>query len=272
MKTLYISDLDGTLLTSEERVSPYSMRVLNAMIDNGMLFTYATARSFNSAAKAVWGLRQNLPVRLYNGALIVEPKSGEMLYNNHFNRGQSEYIKSLVSRYELSPLAYSFQNGKECVSWVEGSETAGMLRYLERRKSDARLHPVRCEQELYLGDLFYITCIDEKRRLDGLQVDVQASLDLKTIYEQEMYQTYWWCEIMPAATSKGNAARFLKDYLRADRLVAFGDGINDFSLFEAANESYAVKNACEGLKVAASGVIGFSEEDGVAKFLQTLKK
>ena len=52
LKTLFVSDLDGTLLTLQERVSSYSLEHLNALIDNGLHFTYATARSLNSAAKA----------------------------------------------------------------------------------------------------------------------------------------------------------------------------------------------------------------------------
>ena len=34
-----------------------------------------------------------------------------------------------------------------------------------------------------------------------------------------------------------------------------------------ADESYAVRNAAQELKEMASGVIGFSEEDSVCKFL-----
>ena len=33
MKTLFISDLDGTLLTSRETISEYSMQKLNSLID-----------------------------------------------------------------------------------------------------------------------------------------------------------------------------------------------------------------------------------------------
>ena len=45
MKTLYVTDLDGTFLTKEERISSYSLEKVNALVDRGMLFTYATARS-----------------------------------------------------------------------------------------------------------------------------------------------------------------------------------------------------------------------------------
>ena len=39
MKTLYVTDLDGTLLTKEERISEYSLEKINALVDRGLLFT-----------------------------------------------------------------------------------------------------------------------------------------------------------------------------------------------------------------------------------------
>ena len=62
MKTLYVTDLDGTFLTKEERISSYSLEKVNALVDRGMLFTYATARSEWSAEKATQGLKLNIPL------------------------------------------------------------------------------------------------------------------------------------------------------------------------------------------------------------------
>ena len=49
--------------------------------------------------------------------------------------------------------------------------------------------------------------------------------------------------------------------------VCFGDGENDLSLFAAADEGYAVANAVDNLKRAATAVIGSNDEDGVARWL-----
>ena len=49
--TLYVSDLDGTLLNSQGEISSYSLKVINELIEQGMKFTYATARSLVSASK-----------------------------------------------------------------------------------------------------------------------------------------------------------------------------------------------------------------------------
>ena len=274
MKTLFVSDLDGTLLTAKETVSEYSMRLLNKLIDeDGVLFTYATARSLNSAAKAVWGLRQNLPVILYNGAIVMEPWNGNKLYNSHFTGMVRADIRRILHEYDVWPLVYSFLGNKERVSWLRGRETEGMKRYLSRRAGDPRLNPVDSPDELKDDEIFYYTYIDAKERTDVLHAVFEKDARFRCIYQQETYQSDYWLEIMPAGTSKGAAATVLKERLGAERLVVFGDALNDRELFRAADEAYAVENADEELKKAATAVIGYSEEDSVSKFIRdNLKK
>ena len=274
MKTLFVSDLDGTLLTAKETVSEYSLRLLNKLIDeDGVLFTYATARSLNSAAKAVWGLRQNLPVILYNGAIVMEPWNGNKLYNSHFTGTVRADIRRILHEYDVWPLVYSFLGNKERVSWLRGRETEGMKRYLSRRAGDPRLNPVDSPDELKDDEIFYYTYIDAKERTDVLHAVFEKDARFRCIYQQETYQSDYWLEIMPAGTSKGAAATVLKERLGAEKLVAFGDALNDRELFRAADEAYAVENADEELKKAATAVIGYSEEDSVSKFIRdNLKK
>jgi hydroxymethylpyrimidine pyrophosphatase-like HAD family hydrolase len=51
MGNLYVSDLDGTLLRSNEVTSEYTNHVINSLVSKGMLFSYATARSLITAKK-----------------------------------------------------------------------------------------------------------------------------------------------------------------------------------------------------------------------------
>lgn len=67
MSTLYISDLDGTLLKSDETTSEYTEKVINHFIENGEYFSYATARSIFTASKVAEGIHTNIPVIVYNG-------------------------------------------------------------------------------------------------------------------------------------------------------------------------------------------------------------
>ena len=52
-----------------------------------------------------------------------------------------------------------------------------------------------------------------------------------------------------------------------ERVGVFGDSLNDISMFQIADEAYAVANASESLKEAATGVIGDNDSDGVAEWL-----
>ena len=85
MKTLYVSDLDGTLLRSDETTSEYTNSVINNLTDRGMIFSYATARSLITAKKVTSGLRAEIPLIVYNGAFIVDNVTGEVLAANYFD-------------------------------------------------------------------------------------------------------------------------------------------------------------------------------------------
>ncbi|MBP0980277.1 MAG: HAD family phosphatase, partial [Oscillospiraceae bacterium] len=72
MKTLYISDLDGTLLNSDAQISQYTADTLNSLIEKGLLFSYATARSYITAGRITKDITARFPLILYNGAFVLD--------------------------------------------------------------------------------------------------------------------------------------------------------------------------------------------------------
>jgi len=73
---------------------------------------------------------------------------------------------------------------------------------------------------------------------------------------------------MPAKATKAEAVRKLKRLWDCDKVVSFGDAVNDIPMFEASDECYAVENAVDELKAIATGVIESNESDGIAKWLK----
>ena len=72
MKTLYVSDLDGTLLRSDETISEYTAQTINRLTTEGMLFSYATARSYHTAKKVTKGLEAKIPLdNTYTSTLSI---------------------------------------------------------------------------------------------------------------------------------------------------------------------------------------------------------
>ncbi|MDE6058600.1 MAG: Cof-type HAD-IIB family hydrolase [Clostridia bacterium] len=269
MKTLFVSDLDGTLLTKEGRVSDYSCERLNRMLDAGMTFTYATARSAVSARRATQGLNITAPAVYYNGGLIYNFHTGEVLRAVLFQEDVAGYILSVLRNYGVMPFAYSAVEKQERVSWLVGKESEGMKRYLSYRKDDKRLAPVYEEGGLLTGRVFYFKCIGPFEQLAEVWNILKYDTRIICIFHQETYHQDFWMEISPREATKANAVTFLKQQLGCDRIVCFGDSSNDSDMFDVCEEKHAVQNADDWLKAKATSVVGYCEEDGVAKWLES---
>ena len=94
MKTLFVSDLDGTLMRSDKKLSEKTVRTLNRLIENGVLFTYATARSIQSAMEITGGLKMRLPVITRNGTVLADNESGRMIQKAVFSADEIRLLKT----------------------------------------------------------------------------------------------------------------------------------------------------------------------------------
>ena len=265
MKTLYISDLDGTLLRGNQRTSDFTNRVIAAMEEKGYHFSYAAARSIHTAKKATAGMEARLPLIVYNGAFIVENGTGKILLSHFFKKKERDEILAALLAAGVQPIVYAFEGETERMMYVKKKLHPAARDFMNTRKGDSRDTPVENEADLQRGQGFYFTCIDEEEKLEPLFAYFREKYHC--VYAKDIYAKAQWLEIMPQGVSKANAIRQLKKLLQCERTVAFGDGLNDMDMFEMAEEAYAVSNAAEELKEKATAVIGSNEEDGVAKFL-----
>ena len=78
----------------------------------------------------------------------------------------------------------------------------------------------------------------------------------------------WWLDVHHGSANKGAAVTNLKKQLGASKVICFGDGDNDLSMFALADESYAPENAKVEIKESATSVIGHNHKDGIAHFLR----
>ncbi|MBQ7774465.1 MAG: HAD family hydrolase [Lachnospiraceae bacterium] len=267
MRTLYVTDLDGTLLNTKDRISPYSLEVINGLVEQGMLFTYATARSLVSASVVTEGLSTQIPVIVYNGAFIIKPATGEILATAGFEKTETDWVIKVLQENNISPLVYSYIEGFEKVSLDIRKKNEGIQRYLDLRKGDKRFRLLESERGLYDGEIFYFTCIGEETELRPVYERFAGDNRYTCTLQQELYRPEYWLEIMPKRATKAEAIQTLKKLWNCDRVVSFGDAVNDIPMFQISDECYAVKNAVETLKEHATGIIESNEEDGVAKWI-----
>lgn len=269
MKILYVTDLDGTLLNNKQELSEFTRNTLNELINSGICFSYATARSLSTSSIVTKGLITNIPVILYNGTIILNAYTKENLYSLFFNSNERETIINLLHEYNINPLVYSFINNEEKVSWMKNRENNGVQNYKESRKNDKRLRPVDTEEQLYCGEIFYITCIEyERTKLKEVYNYIKENDSFNCTLQKSLYNEEYWFEIMLKKATKGNAIIKLKDILKCDKIITFGDAVNDIPMFKMSDECYAVENAVEELKKYATGIIKTNEKDGVAHWLK----
>ncbi len=264
MSTLYLSDLDGTLLRSDQSTSAYTNETINRLVNEGMLFSYATARSFNTARKVTAGLDAQIPLIVYNGSFIIDNRSHERMLCNLFSPEDAALILQDILRAGVSPIVYCMDDQERFV-YNRNLINSDTKDFVDSRRGDPRDTPVENDDHLSRQGTFYFTCIDSEEKLAPL-FDKYRSL-FTCVYSKDIYSGAQWLEIMPKAATKAHAAHQLKQFLGCDRIVAFGDAVNDIPLFEAADECYAVANAADELKAHATGIIGSNNEDGVARWL-----
>ena len=263
MKTLYVSDLDGTLLRNDQTLSQYTIDTIKKVIESGDYFSYATARSYHTSSKVTEGLDFSIPVIIYNGTMIIDNADGSMIKDAVYDEEGIGLLEDMMA-HDVYPIVYAHIDGKERFTYLPYKCTRGMKAFLNTRKDEREIIGTSVS-DLYKGQLFHYTCIDEKEKLELLYTKYKDRFPC--VFYLDMYTKEYWLEIMPKGVSKANAISELKEMLGCDRVVVFGDNYNDLPMFKMADEAYAVENAVEEVKKAATAVIGSNEEDGVARHL-----
>ncbi|MFC5530659.1 HAD family hydrolase [Cohnella yongneupensis] len=270
MSTLYVSDMDGTLLNDDQQINPESVRILNRLIDEGVRFTVATARSYESARALLAGLNLQLPGIFINGVFITELQSGRAL-ESHYLSG--ELGRKIAGRYleaGLNPVVYTVNSeGKSRVYYRGVFNQSEEYYFTDRLKRESdRFQLVDDYVACLTEKIIAVNAIETPDRLEAVYGELSGLGGCICHYGPDIYAPgYHWLEVSSERATKKQATQRLKEIFRFDKLVCFGDNLNDLSMFEAADECYAVSNAHESVKLAATGVIGSNNDDGVAKFL-----
>lgn len=265
MKTLYITDLDGTLLDKTPKTSEYTNNTINELLQKGMMISFATARSLVTAKLVTKGLYPKYPVIVHNGTFIVDPKDGTILHKNTFSQDDAHSILCDLLDCNTCPVVFSLIENEQKFSYIRENANSPTIDFLDKRRNDIRNRRCYKKYELFDGEIYYFTLIGEKEKLIPLYNKYKDAF--RCMFQIDMYSGEYWLEIMPGTASKSNAIKQLKKMLCCDKVVCFGDGINDIDMFEIADECYAVENAVDSLKQKATKIIDSNFNDGVAKWL-----
>lgn len=272
MKTLYISDLDGTLLNEHAEISRYTAEALNRLIKKGMFFSVATARTHATAAQMMKDVNIGIPIVLMNGVATYD-LSGNIYVNiEKISTEGKKVLFDTIKAHLNSGFVYSIDNG-ELSAFYENTDSPNAMEFIREReqKYNKKFTKVDSFYDCMGSNIVYYSIDDKKENLEAAYNTLNRCGELRTEFYRDIYNPdHWYLEVCSANASKKNAVAALKRDYGFDRVVSFGDNLNDLPMFELSDEAYAVMNAKDEVKQKATAVIGKNTEDGVVKFLESL--
>ena len=273
VRTLYVSDLDGTLLGEDSRLSPGTITLLNRIIGElGGLFTVATARTPATVVPLMQEVHATLPFIVIGGSAMWNPVNGSYEHTRGIDDATVNAVADVFDRHHSHPFIYR-RHG----SGLLHTHHYGPLSPQEERFVAERQHlPLK---KFFLDDHDYRHSEDEALLmfsmnnyavLKAIAEDLKASVATCSVmlYHDIFDESEGYLEIFTAGTSKAGAIRELARQVGAERVVVFGDNRNDIAMMQAADHSVAVGNAFPEVRSAASEVIGPNTEDSVARWIE----
>lgn len=269
-QTLYISDLDGTLLNRDSVVSPHSIEKINALLQKGMLFTVATARTPATVVPLLQQLNLNIPAILMNGAVLYDIQQRRYIRSNGFTDNSALRYISLLEKRELVPFVYRIAHNKLQV--FHKPLANDMQREFKRQRENTPykdfILTTDYQKELIDNPPLFLLVIDHFDKLQTAAAEISRAGKCSIFcYRDIIDPEYGNLEIYPKGVSKAATAQEIITRLNPWEVVVFGDNLNDIPLFRVADRRYAPENAIDEIKQQATAIIADNDHDGVARFL-----
>ncbi|MGN1081432.1 MAG: HAD-IIB family hydrolase [Acutalibacteraceae bacterium] len=266
MNTLYISDLDGTLLLPGAKVGEKTKKIINTLLDEGENITFCTARNFPCAAEMLAQFNLRLPVALVNGALVYDISKKKYINKNFVSDKDVKIIIEVFEKYGLYPFIYKLEGEHMTFEYISGNNPVGQ--YFIDNFGKLFFKCSRRDTFEYNNDIVYLSIFEEFDTLEPVFKELQNLKGIYMQFYQDVNSKKWLIEIQKSGCNKKTASQHIKEYCKAGRMVAFGDNDNDIPMIESADLGIAVANCTENLRNIADAVIGSNLEEAVADFIK----
>lgn len=271
--TLFITDLDGTLLTPDAVLPEGAVEMIHDLYRRGVHLTYATARTIRSAAFILAGLPFPEPISLMNGVLMRDMNEGRYVESNLLSPEAVEQILSCGG----APFVYTLTENGELFTAYRQLINEYMEDFLTERV-DKYGKPFRQVEDFHIllkekQKIIYCCYLDTDEHLRPIYEALSALRDadgepmVRCEYYHDHYRPgLWYMEVFSTGASKGNVCRRLRERTGRNVIVSFGDNNNDLSMFAESDYAFAVERAGDAVKAAANGII--PGELGVLEFIK----
>ncbi len=271
-KTLYVSDLDGTLLQPDGQLSDHTVDTLNRLISRGMLFSVATARgTLGMQLVDLDRIQFRTPVILLGGVLLYDMARRRIIHSCELSPATVGAILQAFKELGRSPQLYRRRGHEVHIYYTDLSEKEERFVHRTDRRGNTYDRYYHQVSHLRSSPAIFFSCQGTREQQEALVARLSSIVGIRVVMYPDAYdRDNWFVEISREDADKGQAARRLCNRQNAKRLVAFGDSHNDISLFREADLACCVDNGEDEAKAIADCVIPANANEGVPDYLNDI--
>lgn len=263
MIKMIVSDMDGTLLNSDLKISDKNLEAIEYIREKGIRFCVATGRPEQLVKEYIGVLQMDDPMILYNGSVITHPFKEGKLFELKLTASQ---IKEIVSFCEEHDVIYMLYTKDRIIS-----KPNYRVEFFQKRNEQLQEHE-QCKFEdirdislLLKEDVNKILIIEnDVNKFEFVKNEFLRRTDLNVASSQKGF-----IDINPMGASKGNALQILCKHFgyQLEDVVVFGDQDNDVSMLNIAGKSVCMLNGSKYAKEHSDEITLSNNDSGFAYWI-----
>ena len=252
------TDMDGTLLNSNNEIHADFYPMFQSLKEKDIIFAAASGRQYYNLLERFKDIKDDMMFIAENGTFVVY--KGKELIVNYIEKN---IAKELIEIGRTIPNSYVILCGKNS-AYIESHDERLIkqtAKYYERYKIVEDLTSID-------DDILKVTICD----FNGSENNSNNYFDEYRDKVQITVSGEIWLDMVAKGINKGVAINEIQNLLNIDykETMVFGDYLNDLEMMSSAYHSYAMANAHDTLKKAARFIAKSNDENGVIQAIKSV--
>lgn len=257
---IILSDIDGTFLTDDKKVTALTARAANAIVNKGLKFVLVSARMPEAIYPITDGIGlPRIPIISYSGGLVLT-EDEKVLHDKKMPLDDTEKILAEINR-RWQGVSINYYSGR---NWYVSAVDENIQHEMDITQATAEV-------------VNFDELIDKK--ISANKIMIICAPPICEEMERELGKIFtrlnvvrsapYLLEIIDKSVSKAVGIEILlKHYnLTVDDAIAFGDNYNDIEMLQYIPRSVAMKNSPDAIKKLARAVTDSNADSGIYTYL-----
>jgi Cof subfamily protein (haloacid dehalogenase superfamily) len=256
---LLLSDVDGTLVTSDKQLAPSTIAAVARLREHGVAFAVTSGRPPQGLAILAAPLAITTPMSAFNGGVVVTPEMS-ILMSHEIEPTIVSPLLATLARHQLSPWLFHDSDW-----WVPDRHGP----HVDREVHASHMEPQERSNFDGLNSNVpkLVGVSDDRDAIEAGLADVLGEFGSKVSASSS--QPYY-LDVTHRDANKGWVVGYLAEALGLDpsEIATIGDGDNDVEMFERGGISIAMGNGSARAKSSADHVTTGNDDNGFARAIK----